>query len=68
MKVFTVIKAQAGKVKDNALEIYAYIFISFGIPAILFIYIDWRAAVSSFIIIQAIIGALAVIATVRGNK
>jgi len=65
MKIFTFIKAQAGKVKENALEIYAYLFVCFGLPLIALIYIDWRAALTVFILLQATIGVLAI---VRGAK
>jgi len=68
MKIITFIKAQAGKVRDNALEIYAYIFISFGIPVIVYLYTDWKAALSTFIGIQALIGLFAIVASVRGTK
>lgn len=68
MKITTFIKAQAGKVRENALEIYAYIFVSFGLPLIAYIYIDWKASLTTFIIIQAIIGVLAIVATLKGAK
>jgi len=61
MNILSFIKGQAAKLRDNFIEVYAYIFVSFGLPTVFYIYADLRAAVTAFIVIQAIIGILAML-------
>lgn len=48
---------------NNMLERYILVLISVGLPFIAFIYFDWRAALAVLIVVQIIIGLLALRAT-----
>lgn len=53
-RVFNYIKAQAGKVKQNSTEVLLYACISLGLPAIAYLYIDWKAAFSVAVLAQIV--------------
>lgn len=50
------LKAQVGKLVANLNEIYTVTLISLGIPGLFWLYIDWRAALASFIVLQIALG------------
>ena len=60
MNIITRLKAQAGKLKANITEVYTMVLITIGLPAIAYIYIDWKAAVTVCILAQLVIGILAI--------
>jgi len=48
------------KLKSSPYEYYILTLISLGIPLVAFLYFDYRAAILSFVIIQSVIGLLAI--------
>lgn len=52
------LKAQAGNVIGNLNELYVLALITIGLPAIFYIYFDWRAALTVFILTQIPLGLL----------
>ena len=60
MNILTSLKAQAGTLRSNFTEVYTYCLISFGLPLVAFVYLDWKAALTTFVITQIAIGLLAV--------
>lgn len=48
------LKALAGKVFTN--EVYTVSLITIGVPAIFYIYLDWKAALTSFVLVQITLG------------
>jgi len=59
MNILTSIKAQAGTLRSNFTEVYTYCLISFGLPLVALVYLDWRAALSVFVVTQIAIGVFA---------
>lgn len=49
--------------KASLLENYVLVLLTFGLPLIAYIYIDWRAALTVFVLVQSVIGILAIKAT-----
>lgn len=60
MKLLTSLKALAGKLTENFIERWTIALIVVGLPAIAYIYGDWRAAIVAFVIPQIIIGYLVI--------
>lgn len=60
MKITDTLKAQAGVIKANFTEWYTLLLLIIGVPAIVYIYFDWKAALATSIVIQATLGVLAV--------
>jgi len=56
MHILRLIKAQAGKLKDNITELYTLLLIVVGLPAVAYIYIDWKLALTVFILVQIALG------------
>lgn len=52
-------KALAGAVKENGIEIYTFLLLALGVPAVAYVYYDWRAALAVFVVSQIGIGFLA---------
>lgn len=52
------LKALAGTLRKNMIEVAVYCLISFGLPWIVYAYIDLKAAVSVFIVLQIVLGVL----------
>jgi hypothetical protein len=46
------IKALAGHIKESFVEGYTLLLVAVGLPAIAYIYIDWRAALAVFVLSQ----------------
>jgi hypothetical protein len=59
MKLIANLKAQAGKLRENWTEAYTFLLIAVGLPAVAYVYLDWRAALTAFVIPQIVIGFLA---------
>lgn len=50
------IKLQAIKIKNSLNELYTLALITVGLPAIFYIYIDWKAALTVFVVTQIALG------------
>lgn len=46
-------------IKKNLTEYWTALFVAVGLPAVAWLYVDWRLALSVFIIIQAVTGLFA---------
>lgn len=46
------------KLRSNAYEIFITTLFVLGIPAIAWIYVDWRAAFASFVLVNIVLGVL----------
>ncbi len=46
------LKAQAGKLN----ELWTVVLIFFGLPAVFYVYFDWKAALAVFVISQIVLG------------
>lgn len=59
MKIMTSLKALAGTIRTNFVEGYTYLCISVGLPAVAYVFADWRYALAVFVATQIAIGVLA---------
>lgn len=58
MKALTSIKAQAGKIKENIIEIYTMLLIVIGVPAVVYALWGWRIALLAALLDHVLIGLL----------
>ena len=59
MKIMNSIKALAGKIQSSFVEGYTFFLIVIGLSTVAYIYLDWKAALTTFIVTQAVILTLA---------
>jgi hypothetical protein len=52
--------------KSDLLEYYVLLLLAVGLPLVAFVYLDWRAALTAFVLSQIIVGVLAIRATSKG--
>jgi energy-converting hydrogenase Eha subunit E len=45
--------------KSNILEYYVTFLLALGLPLVALIYFDWRAALATFVVVQTVVGLLA---------
>ena len=53
------IKKLITNVKKNLTEYWTALFVAVGIPVVAWLYVDWKLALSVFIVIQAVTGLFA---------
>lgn len=58
MKVLNSIKAHAGKIKEDAVEVWTMALITVGIPVIAYIFVGWKWAFVAFVVTQITVGLL----------
>lgn len=63
-KTLRTVKAQAGRIKANGVEVYTTLLIVAGLPFIAYIYAGWKPAVTVTIIVQTALGMV----SLRGAK
>lgn len=52
--------------KSDLLEYYVMALLFFGLPLVAFVYFGWRAALTTFVVTQVLIGLLALRGTQEG--
>lgn len=48
------------KIKENIIEYYTLVLLVLGLPLVAFVYLDWRAALAVFVLVQIVLGLLVV--------